>query len=335
MKNKPYLIAEIAQAHDGSLGILHSYIDAVAVTGVQAIKFQMHIAEAESSIHEPFRIKFSKVDATRFDYWKRMEFSLEQWKEIKQHCDEVGLDFICSPFSNLAVDWLEEIGIHSYKIGSGEVNNLLLLEKICKTGKPIIISSGMSSFSELDETVHFLKNKNATFSILQCTTAYPTKPEQYGLNVINELKERYNVPVGFSDHSSFFSTGIAAVALGAEILEFHVVFHKEMFGPDTIASLTIEQTKLLVAAVEKISIALNNPMDKNNNENFQELKAIFGKSLAINKNLAIGHLITFDDLETKKPSGIGISAIKFQEVIGKKLKCNKSKWDFLNEEDIE
>lgn len=335
MKNKPYLIAEIAQAHDGSLGILHSYIDAVAATGVQAIKFQMHIAEAESSIHEPFRVKFSKEDATRFDYWKRMEFSLEQWKEIKHHCDAVGLDFICSPFSNLAVDWLEEIGIHSYKIGSGEVNNLLLLEKICKTGKPIIISSGMSSFSELDETVRFLNNKNATFSILQCTTAYPTKPEQYGLNVINELKERYNVPVGFSDHSSFFSTGIAAVALGAEILEFHVVFHKEMFGPDTVASLTIEQTKLLVAAVEKISIALNNPIDKNNNENFQELKAIFGKSLALNKNLAIGHPITFDDLETKKPSGFGISAIKFQEVIGKKLKCNKSKWDFLNEEDIE
>ena len=335
MKNKPYLIAEIAQAHDGSLGILHSYIDAVASTGVQAIKFQMHIAEAESSIHEPFRVKFSKEDATRFDYWKRMEFSLEQWKEIKQHCDAVGLDFICSPFSNLAVDWLGEIGVHSYKIGSGEVNNLLLLEKICKTGKPIIISSGMSSFTELDETVRFLNNKNATFSILQCTTAYPTKPEQYGLNVINELKERYHVPVGFSDHSSYFSTGIAAVALGAEILEFHVVFHKEMFGPDTVASLTIEQTKVLVTAVEKISIALNNPIDKNNNENFKELKAIFGKSLAINKNLAIGHLITFDDLETKKPSGFGISAINFQEVIGKKLKCNKSKWDFLNEEDIE
>jgi N-acetylneuraminate synthase len=125
MKNKPYLIAEIAQAHEGSLGILHSYIDAVSKTGVQAIKFQMHLAEAESSIHEPFRVKFSKEDLTRFDYWKRMEFSMDQWKDIKKHCDEVGLDFICSPFSNLAVDWLEEIGVHTYKIGSGEVNNFL------------------------------------------------------------------------------------------------------------------------------------------------------------------------------------------------------------------
>jgi len=207
MNHKPYLIAEIAQAHDGSLGILHSYIDAVAKTGVQAIKFQMHIAEAESSIHEPFRIKFSKEDATRYDYWKRMEFSLDQWKEIKKHCDDAGLDFICSPFSNLAVDWLEEIGVHTYKIGSGEVNNLLLLEKIAQTGKPVIISSGMSSFAELDETVNFLKSKNTQFSILQCTTAYPTKPEQYGLNVIGELKKRYDVPIGFSDHSSKISTG--------------------------------------------------------------------------------------------------------------------------------
>lgn len=335
MNDKPYLIAEIAQAHDGSLGILHSYIDAVAKTGVQAIKFQMHIAEAESSIHEPFRVKFSKEDATRYDYWKRMEFTLEQWKEIKAHCDEIGLDFICSPFSNMAVDWLEEIGVHTYKIGSGEVNNLLLLEKVTQTGKPIIISSGMSSFAELDTTVNFLKSKNASFSILQCTTAYPTEPEQFGLNVISELKQRYNVPTGFSDHSAKISTGIAAVALGAEILEFHVVFHRSLFGPDAVASLTIEETKLLVGATTRIHSALSHPIDKNNNENFKELKSIFEKSLAINKDLPKGHAITFADLESKKPSGFGIPASKFKDIIGKKLTSDKSKWDFLNEEDLE
>ena len=334
MNQKPYLIAEIAQAHDGSLGILHSYIDAVAQTGVQAIKFQMHIAEAESSIHEPFRVKFSKEDATRYDYWKRMEFTLEQWKEIKKHCDEVGLDFICSPFSNLAVDWLEEIGVHTYKIGSGEVNNLLLLEKVIQTGKPIIISSGMSSFNELDETVAFLKSNNAQFSILQCTTAYPTKPEQFGLNVIQELKERYGVPVGFSDHSAKVATGIAAVALGAEILEFHVVFHRALFGPDAIASLTIEETKQLVEAVNDIHLAQSNPINKNDTDTFKELKSIFEKSLALNKDLPKGHTITFADLESKKPSGFGISAKLFSTVIGKKLTQNKSKWDFLNEDDI-
>lgn len=334
MNHKPYLIAEIAQAHEGSLGILYSYIDAVAQTGVQAIKFQMHIAEAESSIHEPFRVKFSKEDATRYDYWKRMEFTLEQWQEIKQHCDKAGLDFICSPFSNLAVDWLEKIGVHTYKIGSGEVNNFLLLEKITQTGKPIIISSGMSSFAELDKTVDFLKNKKAKFSILQCTTAYPTKPEQFGLNVITELKERYNVPVGFSDHSAKVATGIAAVALGAEILEFHVVFHRSMFGPDAVASLTLEEAKQLAEAVNDIHLAQNQKIDKNNNDNFRELKSIFEKSLAINKDLPQGHIVTFADLESKKPKGYGISAADFQKVIGRELNRPKSQWDFLNEEDL-
>ncbi|MBP8157600.1 MAG: N-acetylneuraminate synthase family protein [Flavobacterium sp.] len=334
MKNKPYLIAEIAQAHDGSLGILHSYIDAVAKTGVQAIKFQMHIAEAESSQYEPFRIKFSKEDATRYDYWKRMEFTQEQWREIKQHCDEVGLDFICSPFSNLAVDWLEEVGVHTYKVGSGEVNNFLLLEKITQTGKPIIISSGMSSYDELDNTIAFLNSKKAKFSVLQCTTAYPTKPEQFGLQVIAELKERYNVPVGFSDHSAKVATGIAAVALGAEILEFHVVFHRSLFGPDAVASLTLEETKQLVESVTDIYSAQNSSLNKKNNESFQELKAIFEKSLAINKNLPKGHVLTFNDLESKKPKGYGISAADFQKVIGRKLNVNMSQWDFLNEEDL-
>ena len=134
-KSSPYIIAEIGQAHEGSFGILHSYIDALAPTGVDAVKFQMHIAEAESSEHEPFRVKFSLEDKTRFDYWKRMGFSLEQWKGIKKHCDEVGLDFICSPFSNLAVDWLEEIGVEQYKIGSGEVNNFLIIGKNCPNRK--------------------------------------------------------------------------------------------------------------------------------------------------------------------------------------------------------
>jgi len=335
MHTKPYLIAEIAQAHDGSIGILHSYIDAVAKTGVQAIKFQMHIAEAESSIQEPFRVQFSKEDATRYDYWKRIEFSLKQWKAIKKHCDEVGLDFICSPFSNLAVDWLEAIGVQTYKIGSGEVTNFLLLEKIAQTGKPLLLSSGMSSFEELDITVAFLKSKKVDFSILQCTTAYPTKPEQYGFNVISELKDRYKVSVGFSDHSAKIATGIAAVAMGAEILEFHVVFHRDLFGPDAIASLTMEETKQLVEAVNAIHVATTNPIDKNTNESYLELKAIFEKSLAINKNLPKGHSITFDDLETKKPKGFGISAADFEKVLGKNLRTNKYQWDFLNEEDLE
>lgn len=331
---KTYIIAEIAQAHDGSLGMAHAYIDAVAKTGADAIKFQTHIAAAESSVHEPFRVKFSKQDATRYEYWQRMEFSLEQWKGLKAHCDEVGIDFISSPFSNAAVDLLEKVGVKLYKVGSGEVNNFLLLEKIANTGKPIIISSGMSSFAELDETVAFLQEKNCEFSILQCTTSYPTAPTQFGLNVIQELKERYQVPIGFSDHSSGIEAGIAAVTLGAEILEFHVVFDKEMFGPDAKSSLTFPETAQLVKAVRNIDEAFNHPIDKKENSQFSELKQIFEKSLAVNKNLPKGHIVTFADLEAKKPKNHGILASKFQEVIGKELVNDMKKWDFLNEEDV-
>jgi N,N'-diacetyllegionaminate synthase len=155
-KKPIFIIAEIGQAHDGSLGILHSYIDAIAATGVDAIKFQTHIAEAESSMAEPFRVNFSYEDVTRYDYWHRMSFTKEQWIGIKEHCEKVGLEFISSPFSQAAVDLLESIGVTRYKIGSGETSNFLMLEKIAKTGKPIILSSGMSSYEELDATLEFL-----------------------------------------------------------------------------------------------------------------------------------------------------------------------------------
>jgi N,N'-diacetyllegionaminate synthase len=329
-----FIIAEIAQAHEGSLGMAHAYIDAVSKTGCNAIKFQTHIAEAESSIHEPFRIKFSKQDASRFDYWKRMEFSIKEWKELKAHCDLVGLEFMSSPFSNAAVDLLEEVGVKRYKVGSGEVNNFVLLNKIAQTKKPVIISSGMSSFDELDKTIDFLKSKNVDYSILQCTTSYPTEPAQFGLNVIQELKNRYKVPVGFSDHSSSVEACIAATTLGAEILEFHVVFNKEMFGPDVKASLTMEETTTLVKAVKNIEAALQKPVDKSVNSKFDSLKSIFEKSLAVNKNLKKGHILTFSDLETKKPKGFGILANDYERIIGQKINRDLKQWDFLTDKDL-
>lgn len=331
---KTFIIAEIGQSHEGSLGILHSYIDALANTGIDAIKFQTHIAEAESSEYEPFRVKFSYEDDTRYDYWKRMEFTLEQWKDIKKHCNDVDLEFISSPFSNMAVDWLEEIGVQKYKIGSGEVSNFLMLEKIAKTGKDIILSSGMSSFAELDDTINFLKPFRNKLSVLQCTTKYPTNAEDIGLNVISELKERYGLSVGLSDHSSTIYPSLAAASLGAEILEFHVVFDKKMFGPDSKSSLTIDEVKQLVDGVRFIEKSLDNKIDKTDNSKFKELKSIFEKSLAVNKNLKAGDVINFDDLEAKKPFGYGISAKEYKQILGKSINKNMKKWDFLNMDDL-
>lgn len=330
---KTLLIAEIAQAHDGSLGILHSYIDALAKTGVDVVKFQTHIAEAESSIDEPFRVKFSYEDKTRYDYWDRMSFNIEQWIEIKNHCEEVGLEFLSSPFSQAAVDLLETIGVNRYKIGSGEVTNFLMLKKICNTGKPIIISSGMSSYSELDKAISFIESKGNDLSILQCTTAYPTPYSKLGLNVIDEMKNRYPThKIGLSEHTAEIYAGIAAAALGAEILEFHAVWDKRMFGPDASSSLTIDQISELVKGVRSVDDSLNNPINKDDLSEYKKLKVIFEKSLAVNKNLKAGHVITFSDLEAKKPAGKGISAANFESVIGKKIKKDLSKWDFLDQD---
>lgn len=337
MSNKStFIIAEVGQAHEGSLGILHSYIDAVATTGVDAIKFQTHIAEAESSIHEPFRVKFSYEDDTRFDYWQRMSFTKEQWIGIKKHCDEVGLEFMSSPFSQAAVDLLEEIGVKRYKIGSGEVSNCLMLEKIAKTGKPIILSSGMSSLTELDQSVEFIRSFGNDLTILQCTTSYPTPAERIGLNVVPELIQRYpDATIGLSEHTSKIYTGIAAVAMGAEVLEFHVVFDKRMFGPDATSSLTIDETKEMVEGVRFIETALNHPIDKSDNSPYLGLKKIFEKSLAISREVKKGEVIQFEDLEAKKPANYGIKASRFKEVIGKKVNKNLNKYDFLRIEDLE
>ena len=332
--NDVFIVAEIAQAHDGSLGIAHSFIDALKDTGVDAVKFQAHIAEAESSIHEPFRVKFSYEDATRYDYWKRVEFTHDQWSGLKKHCEECGMEFMASVFSNAAVDQLEKIGVKRYKIGSGEVSNLLLLDKIAGLGKPVILSSGMSSFTELDRAIELLRAYNCEYSILQCTTAYPTKPEQWGLNVIHELKDRYGVPIGFSDHSGDIYACLAATTLGAEILEFHVTFDKMMFGPDSPASLTINQTKVLVDGVRQITIAMNNSVIKDEITHFSALKGMFEKSLAVNRDLKAKTEITPEVLEAKKPKGFGIPASEYKTVIGRKLKADLKAWSFLKPEDL-
>lgn len=329
------IIAEIGQAHEGSLGIAHSYIDALSNTGVTSVKFQTHIAEAESSEFEDFRVKFSYEDKTRYDYWKRMEFTIDQWAGLKNHCEDKNLEFISSPFSNKAVDLLEKIGVKRYKIGSGEVNNYLILEKISKTGKPILLSSGMSSYAELDKTVDFIKGKGNDISIFQCTTSYPSISGEWGLNLIPEFIQKYKVPIGFSDHSGDIYSCLAATTLGASLLEFHAVFDKGIFGPDAKSSLTIKEIKKMVEGVIQINKDINSSNNlKQDNSKFKVVKSIFEKSLAINKDLKRNHIISFEDLEAKKPANKGVSASEFKSVIGKKLNRDINKWGFINLSDL-
>lgn len=331
---KPQVIAEIGQAHDGSLGILHSMVDAVASAGAHTVKFQMHIADAESSPEDQFRIHFSRVDATRYDYWRRMELTLDQWREVKQHCEEAGCEFLCTPFSMRAVEMLEALNVARYKVGSGDTINDLLLDGLGQTGKPVIISSGMSTFKELDHAVEILRGHHSDIAVMQCTSEYPVPPKRWGLNLIPELASRYNLPVGLSDHSGKVFPGLAAVALGAKLVEVHITFDKQMFGPDTPASLDMRELSELVNGVAQLGEALANPQNENNADNAATMRNLFGRTLTVARDIAKGTPIAFEDLEAAKPAGCGIPPSSYRYILGKSLKRDLAKGEFILEEDV-
>jgi N-acetylneuraminate synthase len=331
-QGRVFVVAEIAQAHDGSLGILHSFIDACASAGVDAVKFQVHIAEAESSAQEPFRVKFSDVDATRYDYWRRMGFSEEQWQGIKHHCEKAGVEFLATPFSNAAVDLLERLNVDRYKIGSGDITNDLLIERIARTGKEAILSTGLGTMQEIASAVERLRSGGV--AVLQCTTRYPTAAEDVGLSAIAELRKRLGCPSGLSDHSGKIFAGIAAAACGASVVEAHVTFDRRMFGPDAKASLTVDEFTTLVEGIRFVEQARSGNADKHLTPELNTLRSTFGRTLAVNRDLPAGHRLTFEDLEGKKPAGQGLPSSNLDMVIGRTLRRAKSKWDFLTDEDL-
>lgn len=334
-KNNPvFIIGEVAQAHEGSLGMAHAYIDAIAKTGADAVKFQTHIASAESSENEPWRTKFSYQDKSRFEYWKRMEFTKEQWAGLKKHAEEKKLIFISSPFSIEAAKLLNKIGIKVWKIASGEVNNLPFIDYIKNTGIPVIMSTGMSDLEEIDSSVKILNENRINFAILQCTSIYPCPPEKVGINIIPFFKKRYSCPVGLSDHTGKIFTGIAATAFGANILESHIVLSRECFGPDVTSSITTSELKELVDGVKFVGKIIKNPVDKNLiYKEMLETKKLFTKSIAYAKSLPAGTKLEKRYLKFVKP-GTGIPAYRLYDIIGKTLKKSVIEGDFLTFKDL-
>jgi len=329
------IVAEIAQTHDGSLGTAHAYIDAAARAGAQAIKFQTHIASAESTPGEPWRVKFSPQDETRYDYWKRMEFTRDQWAGLAGHAREKGLIFLSSAFSFEAVDLLEGIGVPAWKVGAGETSNLPMIGRMAATGKPVILSSGMSDWDELDRAVECARRAGAPVAVLQCTTAYPCPPEKLGLNVIGELAGRYDCPVGLSDHSGTIYAGLAAAALGARIIEVHVTFSRECFGPDVVASITTGELARLVEGIRFIERAMKSPVDKAEMaRSLTDLRRAFGKSVVAGRDLPAGHQLSLDDLALKKP-GAGIPPSGIESLVGRRLAVAVRADHLISETDLE
>ncbi len=330
-----FVIGEVAQSHDGSLGACFAYAKAVADAGGHAVKFQTHIAEAESTPGEPWRVKFSKQDVTRYEYWQRMEFTPENWKDLKEYVESLGLVFMSSAFSFEAVDLLDELGMEVWKLASGEINNYPLLERIAQTGKPVIISSGMSYWEELDKAVELFKKAEVPYAIMQCTSAYPCPPEEVGLNVIPEMKNRYDCPVGLSDHSGTIYPGLAGAALGMDMLEVHITFDRRQFGPDVPASVTMDEFEHLVKGLSQIKKMVANPIDKDKKaSDLQNLRNLFTKSIVTKRPIKSGEIISKGDLCFKKP-GTGIPADEVATVIGKKVINNIAANSLLKKSDFE
>jgi N,N'-diacetyllegionaminate synthase len=313
------IIGEVALTHDGSLGLAHAFIDAIATAGADAVKFQTHIAAAESTPSEPFRVQFSKQDATRYDYWTRMEFTEEQWRGLAAHCHERNVLFISSPFSIEAVDLLQRVGQPLWKIASGETGNTLLLDRVLETGAPVLLSTGMSPLSEIDAAVARVNARSVQAGVFQCTTAYPCPPEKVGLNLMPFSRERYGCWVGLSDHSATIYPGLAGAALGMDMLELHVALSREMFGPDVIASVTTAELKQLVDGIRFIERMRAHPVDKDTMASeTAPLRRLFTRSLVARHALPAGTVLSRDHIAVKKP-GTGLPPHRLDEIVGKRL----------------
>jgi N-acetylneuraminate synthase len=328
------IVGEVAQAHDGSLGSAHAYIDAIARAGADAVKFQTHIAKAESSASEPWRVKFSVQDNSRYEYWKRMEFTSEQWLGLKRHAEDRKLEFLSSPFSLEAAMMLERIGVRAWKVASGELNNPQLFDYLIDTRLPILLSTGMSRLEEIDIAAGRVQAAGIALAVLQCTSAYPCPPDKIGLNLLPCYRQRYHCAVGLSDHSGTIYPGLAAATVGIEVLEVHVTFSRDCFGPDVPASLTTFELATLVEGVRFVEKMKSHPVDKDEvASELTAVRSVFTKSVVAGADLPKGTLLTPGCLTVKKP-GTGIPADRLPELVGRTLRRSIAVGEMLQESDL-
>lgn len=326
------IIAEIGSVHDGSFGNACKLIEAAAGCGADTVKFQTHIAAAETLRNAPMPPYFK--GEPRFAYFERTGFDKAKLLELKAVAKQNKVKFLSSPFSIEAVDLLEEVGVDSYKIPSGEVSNVPFLERVAGTGKTVLLSSGMSDWRELDAAVAALR-PGGPIVILQCTSAYPCPPERVGLNVVGEMQQRYGLPVGFSDHTLGSAAAFACAALGAVAVEKHFTFSRLMYGSDAANGMEPDEFRLFCAGLRDIARMRAHPVNKDDLGDLKDMKLIFEKSIVTAVPLKSGTRVAREALAFKKP-GDGIPAGRYHELIGKVVvrdlaADHKISWDDLRD----
>lgn len=312
------IIAEAGVNHNGCLDTAKKLVEKAALAGADFVKFQTFQAQQLSCGHAP-QADYQKNTAEEYSSQQEMlhalELSVQAHEVLFEHCKKCGIGFLSTPFDEKSIQLLERFDLPFWKIPSGEITNYPYLTRLAGTGKPIVLSTGMSSMQEIEQAVELLQNNGSgPISLMHCNTEYPTPFEDVNLRAMQSLRKRFNFPVGYSDHTLGIEVPIAAAALGAAILEKHFTLARTMNGPDHRASLEPEELTAMVRAVRNIEKALGSPEKKASPSEARNI-AVVRKSIVAARAIKKGELLTERNLTTKRP-GSGICPMRWPDIIG-------------------
>ena len=313
----PFIISEIGINHGGSLEVAKKMVKTIAESGGECVKHQTHILEDEMT-EEAKAIIPPNASISIWEIMEKCCLSLDEEYELKEFSEKLGLIYLSTPFSRKAADFLNEIGVLAFKVGSGEVDNLALLNHIANFKKPMIVSTGMQNLQDLDRSVSLLKSKEVEFALLECTNLYPSQPEFVSLNGITELRDRYQVSVGFSDHSIGPYMAIASISKGACIIERHFTDTRYREGPDIICSMDGPELRLLVDISKEIALSCNNKKERTSPE--ESVRLFARSSLVADRDIKKGEVLDETMVWARRPGNGEISGSEYFSVIGKKVR---------------
>lgn len=316
--SKVYIIAEAGVNHNGSLDIAKKLVDEAKKSGADCIKFQTFIAEniiSKNAKQAKYQTKNIGKEQSQLEMIKKLELSFEDFKQLNNYCIEKNIDFLSTAFDLESIDFLESLGMNTWKIPSGEITNLPYLIKIAKLKKKVILSTGMSTMQEIEDAVNIFKKYGTNdITILHCTTQYPTLFEDVNLNAMLSIKEKFGYDVGYSDHTKGIEVPIAAVALGATVIEKHFTLDNNTIGPDHKASLQPDELKKMVESIRNIELSLGDGRKVVANSE-KENMSIARKSIVAKKSIRKGQLLSEENITVKRP-GDGISPMKWFDILG-------------------
>lgn len=332
-----FIVAEAGVNHNGNLETARRLVDAAVKAGADSVKFQTYRAEDLVTDQAP-KAEYQKAGTntteSQLEMLKRTELSSEDFREINRYCRQQGILFLSSPFDEAAIDFLVELNVPAIKIPSGEITNWPLLEHAAKNNKPIILSTGMSYLSEVEDAVRVIKKAGCEqLALLHCVSDYPSDPDEVNLRAMLTLKEAFHVVVGFSDHTLGIEIALAAVALGASVIEKHFTLDRNLPGPDHGASLEPDEFRSLVAGIRKVEAALGHGRKEPTQAELQTA-AVARKSLVTAKSIKAGTCLTEDLIAVKRP-GTGMPPYMKSRLVGRCLKSDAAAGTIISMEMLE